>query len=225
MAEGRGQELHVPRRALLKIVAGSAGAAINLPGLRGVLSHGMKSVGGEAGSSSVAELQAFSPKFFSSQQVQTLAALSDLIVPDDEHSPGARAARVYEYVDTIVGESDSKMKQLWADGLAALDASAKAQYGTAFVECTAAQQVALLDKISRNEDHPVSVEEQFFVAVKRATIDGYYTSVIGIHQDLEYQGNTASADFPGCQHAEHRSQEPGVRSQESEVSKPVSPEC
>ncbi len=208
--------MHVPRRALLKIVAGSAGAAINLPGLRGVLTQGMKSVGGEAGLAySVAELPASSPKFFSSEQVQTLAALSDLITPDDEHSPGARAARVYEYMDTIVGESDSKMKQLWADGLAALDASAKAQYGTAFVECTAAQQVALLDKISGNEDHPVSVEEQFFVAVKRATIEGYYTSEIGIHQDLEYQGNTASADFPGCRHPEHRSQESEARSQKS----------
>lgn len=208
--------MHVPRRALLKIVAGSAGAAINLPGLRGVLTHGMKSVGGEAGvASSVAELQAFSPKFFSSQQVQTLAALSDLIIPDDEHSPGARAARVYEYMDTIVGESDSKMKQLWADGLAALDATARAQYGTAFVECTAAQQVALLDKISRNEDHPVSVEEQFFVAVKRATIDGYYTSEIGIHQDLEYQGNTASADFPGCRHPEHGSQPSAVSGEQN----------
>ncbi len=200
MAEGRGQELSqcLSRRTLLKIVAG---ATVSLPDLQGALTQGMNTLGGKA--SSVAGSPAFSPKFLSSQQVQTLAAVSDLIIPDDEHSPGARAARVYEYIDTIVSESDSKTKELWAEGLAALDAIAKAEHGTAFVECSAEQQVALLERISKSEDHPVTIEEQFFVALKRATIDGYYTSEIGIHRELEYQGNTASADFPGCQHPEH----------------------
>jgi len=36
------------------------------------------------------------------------------------------------------------------------------------------------------------------MAVKRATIEGYYTSAIGIHQGLQYQGNTALSEFPGC---------------------------
>jgi hypothetical protein len=36
------------------------------------------------------------------------------------------------------------------------------------------------------------------------TIDGYYTSKIGIHQELEYQGNTALAEFEGCTHPEHQ---------------------
>ena len=40
--------------------------------------------------------------------------------------------------------------------------------------------------------------------VQQTTIDGYYTSAIGIHQDLEYQGNTALAEFPGCTHPEHK---------------------
>jgi len=199
------------RRALLKIFAGSAGAAVSLPGLQGAATPpevcaglAISSGQGEAGAASAASgLSAFSPKFFSSQQLQTLAAVSDLIIPDDEHSPGARAARVYEYLDTVVSESASKTKRLWADGLAALDATAKIGYGKAFVDCTAAQQVALLDRISKNEDHPATTEEQFFVAVKRATIDGYYTSEIGIHQELEYQGNTVLVDFPGCQHPEH----------------------
>ncbi len=36
------------------------------------------------------------------------------------------------------------------------------------------------------------------------TIDGYYTSAIGIHKELEYKGNTALAEFPGCTHPEHQ---------------------
>jgi hypothetical protein len=30
------------------------------------------------------------------------------------------------------------------------------------------------------------------------TVNGYYSSEIGIHQDLEYQGNTYVAEFPEC---------------------------
>lgn len=203
-AEGGSQDRSLSRRSLLKIVAGSAGAAVSFSDLRGAVPQRVESVGGAAGSASaVGGLPSFSPRFFSAQQVQTLAVVSDLIIPDDDHSPGARAARVHEYMDTIVSESDWKTKQLWAEGLAALDATAKAQLGKAFLECTAAQQVALLDRISKNEDHPATIEEQFFAAVKRATIDGYYTSEIGIHNELEYQGNTALADFPGCRHPQH----------------------
>ena len=71
-------------------------------------------------------------------------------------------------------------------------------------DCAPDEQVALVEKIAQNEEHPSTPEERFFVAAKRATVDGYYTSAIGIHQDLEYQGNTAVAEFPGCTHAEHK---------------------
>jgi len=200
------------RRALLEIVAGAAGAAVGLRDLRGTgtapeVCAGLKAgaIGVEAGSAAaVAGSPAFSPKFFSPQQVQTLAAISDLIIPDDEHSPGALAAYVHEYMDTVVGGSDSKTKQLWTNGLAALDAAANVEHSKIFVECTPAQQVALLEKVCKNEDHPETIEEEFFVAVKRATITGYYTSEIGIHQELEYQGNAALLDFPGCPHPGHR---------------------
>ena len=42
-------------------------------------------------------------------------------------------------------------------------------------------------------------------AVKRATVDGYYMSKIGIHKELDYQGNAVLLDFEGSQHEEHKS--------------------
>jgi hypothetical protein len=56
-------------------------------------------------------------------------------------------------------------------------------------------------ELAGNEDPHGSLEERFFVALKRAAIDGYYTSRIGIHQDLQYQGNEAVRGFPGCRDA------------------------
>ena len=34
---------------------------------------------------------------------------------------------------------------------------------------------------------------------KQATIRGYYTSEIGIHQELRYKGNQFLPEFVGCQ--------------------------
>jgi hypothetical protein len=41
--------------------------------------------------------------------------------------------------------------------------------------------------------------ETFFANTKQATINGYYTSQIGIHKELRYKGNQILAEFAGCQ--------------------------
>jgi hypothetical protein len=38
----------------------------------------------------------------------------------------------------------------------------------------------------------------FFRTTKDATIRGYYTSEIGIQQDLQYKGNQYLPEFVGC---------------------------
>ena len=35
--------------------------------------------------------------------------------------------------------------------------------------------------------------------VKQATVRGYYTSEIGIHQELRYKGNRFLREFVGCE--------------------------
>ena len=62
-----------------------------------------------------------------------------------------------------------------------------------------AQQNELLIVISKNEKDPKTVEERFFKTAKNATIDGYYTSEIGIHKELKYRGNTYLKEFKGCE--------------------------
>ena len=41
------------------------------------------------------------------------------------------------------------------------------------------------------------------MTTKDATIRGYYTSEIGIHRELTYQGNKFLREFVGCTHPEH----------------------
>ena len=58
---------------------------------------------------------------------------------------------------------------------------------------------AILQSISRNERAPQTPLETFFVMAKQAAIRGYYTSEIGIHQELRYKGNQFLREFVGCQ--------------------------
>jgi hypothetical protein len=144
------------------------------------------------------------PQHFTPAQMKLLDALTETIIPADEHSPGAKAANVAAYIDTIVVAAISEDKQFWEDGLAAIEETARRVHGKSFAACGASDQISLLEKIAAGEAHPRMVTERFFVTLKAATVDGYYTSAIGIHEDLQYQGNTMVMEFPGCTDANHQ---------------------
>lgn len=59
------------------------------------------------------------------------------------------------------------------------------------------QRVAVLTQVARNEMKPEKPEEHFFVELKSRVAWAYYTSEIGIKQELEYKGNTFQATFAG----------------------------
>ncbi len=194
----------ISRRAALKVIAVGVGSASTLPILEdrvlGQHKHPDNRLGQSAGASVPA---AEGGKFFNPQQMETITAISDLIIPTDEHSPGARAAGVSGFIDLIVSESSNEVKALWRDGLVAVDRMSELQFSATFGRAGQEHQISLLKAISRNERRPSTIEERFFVAIKSLTVDGYYTSPIGIHQDLRYKGNAYLKDFVGCSHPEH----------------------
>ena len=72
-----------------------------------------------------------------------------------------------------------------------------------FLECGASQQDHIMAAMAANEGQPIAELELFFRCLKEMTINGYYTSRIGIHQDLRYKGNTPQSEFTGCTHPDH----------------------
>jgi len=199
-------EKNISRRAALKVIAVGVGTASTLPILEnrvlGQHKHPDMQMGRSPGASVPA---AEGGRFFSPQEMETIAAISDLIIPTDEHSPGARAAGVSGFIDLMVSESSNEIRALWRDGLAAVDRMSELQFSAAFNRAGQEHQISLLKAISRNERRPKTIEERFFVAIKSLTVDGYYTSPIGIHQDLRYKGNAYLKEFVGCTHPEHMS--------------------
>jgi len=139
------------------------------------------------------------PKVLSPSQFGTLEALVEMIIPADDRSPGAKEARVADYIDLLLSEVEPEHALRWMGGLAALDAEAMRRARMPFASLTSAQADGILRDISRNERAPQTPLEEFFVMTKDATIRGYYSSEIGIHQELRYKGNTFLRDFVGCE--------------------------
>lgn len=137
-------------------------------------------------------------KVLSTPDFQTLEVLVEAIIPADERSPGAKQARVADYIDLLLSESDDEVALQWMGGLAALNREATLRFRRPFVGLDAAQVDAVLAAISKNELDPGTPLEHFFVMTKQATIRGYYSSEIGIHRELRYKGNQFLQEFVGC---------------------------
>src|SRR5437868_982966 len=132
------------RRETLKIITGSAAAALGLPIETDATPQAISQSAHHH--TTRASPVPYVLKHFSAQQVPTIEALSEVIIPADDHSPGAKVARVYEYVDEIVSSSQDSVKTLWMEGLAAIDRIAHDEYGQGYAKCTAAQQINIMEK-------------------------------------------------------------------------------
>ena len=138
------------------------------------------------------------PKVLSAAAFAMLETLVEAIMPTDERSPGAKDARVADYIDLLLSESDGELVLPWLGGLAALDQEAASRFQKPFARLDPQQIDAVLADISRNELDPQTPLEHFFELTKHATIRGYYSSEIGIHRELRYKGNQFLKEFVGC---------------------------
>jgi len=178
----------IERRQALQVLVG----AVTLP----VLSEG--AMARESMPESRQSEGATHPKFFDRHELQLVDVLSELIIPADDHSTGAHAAQVAIFADELISQSSKKTQQLWRQGLAQIELLANTKYSRPFLACSQSQQTAIMRLISQNEESPKKLEEEFFTDLKRSTVDGYYRSAIGIHQELQYRGNSYVVAFPGC---------------------------
>ncbi len=140
------------------------------------------------------------PKYFSPHQYEMLTTLCDTIIPKDEKSGGAVEAGAPEFIDLLTSENEEYQLAL-GGGLQWLDNDCSDRYSNVFLDCTPEQRKEVLDLIAfrknAKQDLALSQGVAFFSFLRRLTCDGFYTSKIGI-ADLQYIGNTALREFPGC---------------------------
>jgi hypothetical protein len=139
-----------------------------------------------------------SPAFLTAAEFTLLDELSEMIIPADDHSPGARAAKVAAFIDARLAEAfEDKDKKTWRDGLTLVDDLSHTSIGKTFMEATPEQRVAVLTTMAQNEKEPKTPEALFFVELKSRVAYAYYTTEIGIKQEMEYKGNIYLAEFVG----------------------------
>lgn len=201
------------REALKKIALGgaSAGAATAFPIFgQGAVTPAMAHAAHmhPAGPGAVPDPE-WKPLFLDEHESETVETLTDLIIPAT-NTPGAKAALVNRFIDLMLNDQDAEKKKDFLHGLSWLDGRAMSLHQKPFVRLASEEQTALLTPLAdpdnkKPEDQP---GVRFFQEIKDLTIFGYYTSKIGMEQELEYGGGDYHTEFPGaCNHPEHMNQE------------------
>ena len=142
----------------------------------------------------------YTPKYFTPHQYETLSSLCETIIPKDEKSGGALEAGAPEFIDLLTSENEHYQLKL-GGGLYWLDGFCADRYTGPYLSCSPEQRKTVLDLIAFRKnaklDPTLSQGVAFFAFVRSLTCDAFYTSKIGI-EDLQYIGNTALREFPGC---------------------------
>lgn len=138
-------------------------------------------------------------RFFTPAQHTLVEELSETIIPADSHSGGAKAAKVVDYIEQELREStDDNRKSTWREGLRLVDLMSQHYHGKSFVDSSSEDRIAVLTVLSENDEMTDLPEVRFFRELKHLTVRGYYTSKIGIHDEMEYKGNRLLLEFVGC---------------------------
>ncbi len=121
-------------------------------------------------------------RFFTDEEFAMVDELTEIIIPTDEKSPGAKAARVAEYIDQTLAEAfDPQHRHEWRIQLSLIDLKSSQMHRCAFLQGDKKQQIAVVASLEN---------EPFFATLKGATVHGYYSSKIGIHDEMGYLGNS-----------------------------------
>ena len=130
--------------------------------------------------------------FFTEAQREAVTAFSDLIIPTTD-TPGAVEAGVVEYIELIVSEwYNGGERERFMRGLAHLDGHTEAITGVRFAHAAEERQTAILKGMEAEGralmDSDLDVPESFFHQARGLVLHGYYTSEIGMKEEMLFVG-------------------------------------
>ncbi len=139
-------------------------------------------------------------RFFTPAEVETMRPLADMIIPADETSGSATDAGTLEYADFVLSESNDDTRAAWHTGLAWLTDECRRRYDRpGFAACSDTERAAILDDIAwpaRAED-PYKDAARWFTRVRDLIGSGFFSSRIGV-QDLGYAGGIFNPGWRGA---------------------------
>lgn len=127
--------------------------------------------------------------FFDEHEMKTITVLANIIIPEDEHSGNAESAGVPDFIHFMANDQPRLQTPL-RGGIKWLDLTCAKRYNNAFVDCTDAQKMELVEEIAWPETAKpeMSFGVAFFSQMRNLTATGFWSSKKGV-EDLGYKGN------------------------------------
>ena len=131
----------------------------------------------------------YKPKLFNAHEFETLAVLSDIIIP------GARKAGAAEFID-LLASNNSEFAFPFTGGLLWLYQEFQRRFKTDFLKASEAQRKEVLDLIAyrKNASPQLNPGIEFFDLARRLSSDAYFTSRDGV-KEIGFMGNGSAAEF------------------------------
>ena len=207
------------RRALQVLAAGAAGAAAVSAGAcggddprpsatasPGTASRGTTSGGNPRAAGTPTDPDLVSPAVWwdlvlTEEELATLAALCEVIIPEDEHSAGAAELGAHHFIDEWVSapyDGNREDLTLVRGGLVWLNIESAKRFGEPFTGLTLEQKHAICDDICWEEKAAPEyrVAARFFDRVRDLTSSAFWTTAEGM-ADLGFVGNQPMPRFDG----------------------------
>lgn len=147
----------------------------------------------------------WTPVFLNAEQNETLAALSEAIIPATD-SPGAKAALVNRFLDLVLAALPSEAQHDFLSSLAWFDTGAERRYKATFVNLSGEDVQDFLNLVAwphtefRWGESDANFDgHEHFERMKSWIVAAYYSSPIGL-QELGWDGWSARGIFEGCEH-------------------------
>ena len=185
------------RRELLRLLA------VAVPALAGLSADQLAALERDASGSRRRRRGLFDP-----QQFETVDQLSEIIIPATS-TPGAHAAGVAVFIERMVADwyhEDERVAFL--AGLADVDARSMRASGRMFLDASAEEQMAVVRELDAAALAQTDVKSPpFWSRLKALTLYGYYTSEVGVQDELKtpfmpgfYNGDVAVGATPDGSH-------------------------
>jgi negative regulator of replication initiation len=194
------------REALRRIAAGAVGAAAMPLWVDSLSAHARAQAHAHAHAADAAiATQTWAPAVLTARQNEGVIALTELIIPETD-TPGAKGALVNRFIDRVLSTASAAEREQFLQGLTWLDGRCRTRFGKDVAAATPDEQTALLTPLAAEGTHPAedAPGAAIFRALKSMTISGYYTTEIGLRQELGDNGRMVLPAFEGCTHPEHQ---------------------
>ncbi len=131
-----------------------------------------------------------------------LNEIADTILPTTPKSPGAKAANVATFMNTMVIDCyEERDQKIFLEGIDQLQTACQIKFNSSFMDSTPEQRTSLLIELDHEQKSYSKLRKKedpahYFRMMKELAILGYFSSEIGCTQALRYEA--VPGRYEGC---------------------------